>query len=217
MEKMPHKAKLFDSAGDWITLVICALMIAGGILGLVMGDAFGAKLASGLAIAGTISFVLMYIFKYKLPKYKKMLEARSTKHGMIVHLSPGMTGLPIAKVEEWTILCMQHWKKSMGWSLEEQAKAIRGVQFVTLDLPYMQAHDASGEPKKFRGSQQGKLLRVVTIPKKDEDITPLRLVKSLFRHELSHYIVEQFGGPEHNGIDAEKLQHDLFKKTKLGA
>ena len=204
----PVKPKLF-SVGDYIQMSVAAVMVILGVFGAFFVEQFGGILASsGMAVVSAV-YIAIFVLVYKLPDYRQRLKGLTTAHGIILYLSPKMRLLPFGTVEEWTLSVLQHWKKCMNWDIAEMRKVLKGIKIHMYDKEYLEISD-----RKVKGAAQGKSIWMATIPKKGSETTPFKIVKSLFRHELSHILVYKFSPNRH--MD-EEAHHELFRETKLGA
>jgi len=194
-----------DLIAPWgVALAAAALCAYAAIHGVADGNPIAAKVVS---IATGIVFLAMvplwYFIRSKLRKYDY-----KTRHGLYVVL--GKTNTPDqSMVEMWTAEVIAHWVGNT-WTNS------RGIQTLMSGAKVDSA--VQGLTVFFRDEEKlsiwGRFVRGYST---DLDLTVgwnknPDYVHGLFRHELSHPILNAAGEPWN-----EDWHHQVFQQTKLGA
>lgn len=226
LKKRREEVRLL-SVGDWAILIVLEIISFICILIGIFGN-FSSITGNLVCVGCGLSLTVvdfLYVFKFKLPAYRKLLSGKITKHGMIFYLSKATKDMSLQLFEEWTESCLKHWKKTLGYDMEEMLKILPGLQVRMYDRRFMSfiREDENGEEKEikysgayyFRSSKKG-FIKLCTIQKNKElkkRISQQVWIKNLYRHELSHHFLTKIGKISAKNLGEE--QHKIFKETKL--
>lgn len=166
-----------------------------------------------VAIVASIVVIFYLKRKQKQKDFNKQFNY-TTVHGIRVKLSERLKDLSHNDIEYWTEDLVDFWFKTKGWDKDKIYKAISYITLFMYDQEYL---ERVGQKVNGVTWPSSSVIELATLHKAGLDqsiFTPYHKVKSLFRHEVSHIIVERAGGIIcGNGEE----HHRLFKEVKLGA
>lgn len=178
---------------SWLDLIapigINLIALVFGIWGAIVSDAVGGKVSCiATAVAFTVVSAVIYILRWRFWRYDY-----KTKYGVRVTL--GKTNKPTKSIvegwSEWTVSFWigQKWPEAEVWAALKGAR----VRFIDAESYYV-----SGFAKLVYGAYDGSFMSVGT-----------KNPESVFKHELSHRILDKLGIPWDK-------HHDIFALRGLG-
>lgn len=178
---------------SWFDLIaplgINLVALVFGIWGGIVAPEVGGKVASLLtAAAFTVVTVVIYVLRWRFWRYDY-----KTKHGLRVTL--GEKNRPArASVEEWSQWTVDFWV-GQKWPAEDVLAALKNARVIFVD---QESYSVPNFAKLVYGAYDGRLMSIGT-----------KAPESVFKHELSHRILDKLG------VQWDK-HHDIFALRGLG-
>ena len=135
-----------------------------------------------------------------------------TKYGTKVMLSAQTKNITKEMFEEWTNDLIVFWNDVKGWSKEECYKRIGNTKIKIFDENKI---TRAGKEVNGLAWLTDYLIEMSSFPPNTKTASIAR-IKSLFRHEESHFICYYIGNID-PGPNSGETHHELFKEVKLGA
>lgn len=163
-------------------------------------------------ILGIVILAIFIGVIFLITKNKKKFDY-ITKHGIKVKLSKQLENLKKEDVELWTDDVVNFWFDKKEWAKLKSYNVIKNISIYLYDEIFIvrggQKVNAMSFPDIYR-------IDMATLYKEELNsklYTPYKKVRSLFRHEVSHFIAGYVGGVEFDN----EIHHKLFQEVELGA